>query len=323
MPVNQDPGRHGGTDAERARQHALDRLHVVDTLPDAVYQDLVQLAATVCDTPIAVVSLIDRERQWFKARVGLEGHETTRDVAVCDHAIQRPDQLMEIPDLAADARFADFPIVTSDAKARFYAGMPMVTAEGQAIGTVCVVDHEPRSLSEPQRASLQALSRIAMALLDAQGRAHQEHVASALQAVEAAAPAVLESASHAHTVAILELQGFSGVVQSQGERATERALQAMDQAFEACLRADAGDSINRVTSSPEFVAVLRGGDVESRLAALRRAAGELGARHGVTVLVGVATSSSAQETLTAAYLRADEDLSRQKDAQIGAERAAA
>ena len=162
-------------DRERARQHTLDRYHALDTLPSTVYDDLVALAAAVCGTPIAVVSLIDRERQWFKARIGLDGHETTRDTAVCDHAIRQPEELLEIPDLVEDTRFSAFPIVTGDVKARFYAGMPLVAGSGEALGTVCVVDTQPRRLNNQQKTSLRALARITATLLDAH-RVQHEHL---------------------------------------------------------------------------------------------------------------------------------------------------
>lgn len=299
-------------ESERLRQQALDRLHVVDSLPEAIYEDLVRLAAAVCETPIAVVSLIDRDRQWFKARIGIDDHETTRSAAVCDHAIRNPGELMEVGDLAQDARFADFPIVAGDTKARFYAGMPLVTQEGQPIGTVCVVDHAPRALSETQRASLEALARVTMALLEAHGQRHQQDVLAALQETTAA-PQTVEAGTETSAIAILELQGFAAAVDRLGERAVEKILASLDPVFDACLRHDLGDRINRVTSSPEFVAMLVGGDVEGRLAALRNAAAVQGAQVGLTVLMGAALSDSVGRSLQAMYLGADEDLSLQKD----------
>ena len=298
-------------DNERQRQHALDRYHAVDTLPVTAYDDLVGLAATICGTPIAVVSLIDRDRQWFKARIGLDGHETTRDTAVCDHAIRQPDELLEISDLSEDQRFAGFPIVTGDVKARFYAGMPLVAGTGEALGTVCVVDTHPRRLSNQQKASLRALARITVALLDAHRMHHESQAVVALQdGSEEASVAPGEP----WCVVIVEAQGMSEAARRLGERTLERTLQELASLFDACVRHDLGDHVSRVTDSAEFVVLLKGGSTETRIEALRKAAQAARQRHGMELLVGTASASSADEALLHVYLRAEEDLSLQKDA---------
>lgn len=311
---------------ETERQHALDRYHVVDSLPATVYDDLVNVAAALCGTPIAVVSLIDRDRQWFKARVGLDGHETTRDTAVCDHAIRQPDELLEIQDLSEDARFTDFPIVTGDVKARFYAGMPLVTGQGEALGTVCVVDTQPRRLSGQQKASLRALARVTMALLDAHRAQHEAQVLAALKpdapiadAVAQAVPAA--AAGPVYTVAIIELQGMAEAARRLGDRTLERQLQALAPDFDACVKPDFGDHVSRVTDSAEYVALLYGDDLEARIQALRATALKAGQREGLSLLVGVATAAPG-EAMHLVYLRAEESLSQQKDA-AASERAAA
>src|SRR5579871_2985132 len=143
---------------EAQRQRELDRYRVVDSLPDEAYDDIVCLAAAVCGTPTALISMIDRGRQWFKARNGFDRPETRRDEAFCDHAIRAPQQLFEVRDATADARFAANPLVTATNGVRFYAGMPLVTPAGAAIGTVCVLDRVPRALDDAQRASLSALA---------------------------------------------------------------------------------------------------------------------------------------------------------------------
>lgn len=298
--------------AETRRQHALDRYHVLDTLPATVYDDLVTLAAALCGTPIAVVSLIDRDRQWFKARLGLDDHQTTRDTAVCDHAIRHPEDLLEVQDLSEDARFTDFPIVTGDIKARFYAGMPLVTGNGEAIGTVCVVDTQPRRLSGQQKASLRSLARVTMALLDAH---RAEHDASALAALQAGTPAVVTDTADApaFTVAIIELQGMADAVRRLGERVLERKLEGLGTDFDACVQPARGDHVGRVTGSPEYVVLLHGEQADARVDALRDAARRAGQREGLSMLVGVATALPG-EAMHLAYLRAEEALSRQKDA---------
>jgi PAS domain S-box-containing protein len=150
---------------EACRLQALYDYHILDTPPAEGFDNLTRLAAMVCDVPIALVSLIDQQRQWFKARVGLVAPETTRDVAFCAHAILRPG-LMEVPNALEDKRFFDNPLVTGEFNLRFYAGMPLVTAAGYALGTLCVVDHAPRTLTPLQRRALEMLAAQVVAQLD-------------------------------------------------------------------------------------------------------------------------------------------------------------
>jgi len=143
---------------EVERLAALRRTNLLDSEPDPDFDDIARLASVICGTPIALVSLVDEQRQWFKARVGLDATETPRDVAFCAHAIL-DDQVFEVPDAHIDPRFHDNPLVTGGPRVRFYAGAPLVTADGLALGTLCVIDHDPRMLSDAQRESLAALSR--------------------------------------------------------------------------------------------------------------------------------------------------------------------
>ena len=152
---------------EDRRLRALRRLRVLDSLPEQLFDDIVLLASEICGTPIGLISLIDTDRQWFKARVGLDATETPRSFAFCAHAILAPDDVMNVPDAALDPRFAANPLVTGDPNIRFYAGAPVVTPEGEALGTVCVIDTVPRELTSAQRAALQALARQTAALLQA------------------------------------------------------------------------------------------------------------------------------------------------------------
>lgn len=141
---------------EAARLDALHALHILDTVPEAVFDELTFLAAHVCSTPISLMSLVDADRQWIKSRVGLDVHETSREVAFCAHAIGQPD-LFVVPDAQRDARFAHNPLVTGAPGIRFYAGAPLVLPEGMAVGTLCVIDRTPRTLTADQLRALRAL----------------------------------------------------------------------------------------------------------------------------------------------------------------------
>jgi diguanylate cyclase (GGDEF)-like protein/PAS domain S-box-containing protein len=139
---------------EDDRLSALYAEHVLDTPPEQVYDDLVRLASFICQTPISTITFIDQKRQWFKARVGMPARETPREDAFCAHAILQPEEVLIVEDATKDARFADNPAVIGGIQIRFYAGVPLVTEEGQALGTLCVIDIKPRTLSPAQLEAL-------------------------------------------------------------------------------------------------------------------------------------------------------------------------
>ena len=151
---------------EAARLMALKRYGILDTPSDDVLDGITQVAADLCETPIALVSLVDPDRQWFKCSTGLEAKETPRDMAFCTHAMQYPDALMEIEDTSLDERFHDNPLVTGDPHIRFYAGKPLVTPDGFALGTLCVIDQQPRKLTASQRNGLIRLSGVVTGLFN-------------------------------------------------------------------------------------------------------------------------------------------------------------
>ena len=153
-------------DNETTRLRVLRDLAVLDTPPEPAFDDITALAAQVCKRPIALVSLVDADRQWFKSRRGLEVAETPREVAFCAHAILNPAEVMVVPDAHRDERFADNPLVTDAPHLRFYAGAPLVTAGGEALGTLCVLDREAGQLSPAEIDALRALARQAMAQLE-------------------------------------------------------------------------------------------------------------------------------------------------------------
>lgn len=151
---------------EHARLAALRRYRILDTEPEQAFDDLTHLASQICGTPMALITLIDDTRQWFKAEVGVGLRQTERSIAFCTHAITEPDRILEVPDAAADARFRDNPMVTGSPGIRFYAGAPLVTPEGHALGTLCVVDVRPRTLTAAQLQALDVLRRQVEAQLE-------------------------------------------------------------------------------------------------------------------------------------------------------------
>ena len=148
-------------DNEAERLAALYALLILDTPPEQRFDKIVEFAASEFDVPIALISLIDSDRQWFKSGVGLDACETGRDVSFCGHAILRSD-IMEIPDAAEDVRFADNPLVTGPPHIRFYAGAPLALPDGNTIGTLCLIDIRPRKLDEVELAILSTLRGLVM-----------------------------------------------------------------------------------------------------------------------------------------------------------------
>ncbi len=163
-PVSSVPAALPPDEARRLEE--LHSYEVLDTLSEQAYDDITLLASEICDCPIALVSLVDEGRQWFKSRVGLEATETPRDEAFCAHAILEPGELLVVRDATEDVRFAANPLVISEPSIRFYAGAPLRTSRGDALGTLCVIDRVARDLSDQQLRALEALSRQVMAQLE-------------------------------------------------------------------------------------------------------------------------------------------------------------
>ena len=150
---------------EVGRIAALQKYAILDTDPKQSFDDLTLLASFVCKTPIALISLVDEDRQWFKSRVGMDAKETSRDIAFCSTAILQ-SHVFVVPDALKDDRFRDNPLVVSDPHIRFYAGAPLINEDGYALGTLCVVDRAPRELAPDQKEALKALSRLVLAQLE-------------------------------------------------------------------------------------------------------------------------------------------------------------
>ena len=164
---------------EAQRIKVLWQYEILDTVPEEVFDDLTELAARICEAPIALITLVDENRQWFKSKVGVTIKETSRDISFCGHAIEQSD-LFIVPDATLDKRFANNPLVTSDPKIRFYAGAPLITPDGHALGTLCVIDKVPRELRPDQKQALRVLARHVMTQLELRrhsrelARAHEE-----------------------------------------------------------------------------------------------------------------------------------------------------
>ncbi len=152
-------------DQEAARLEALRQYQILDTPSEQAYDDFTRLASFICEVPIALISLVDAERQWFKSKVGVDVSETARNISFCGHTILSNKTLV-VNDALCDQRFVNNPLVTSDPSIRFYAGAPLISPEGHALGSLCVIDRQPRSLSEAQKISLEALARQVVAQLE-------------------------------------------------------------------------------------------------------------------------------------------------------------
>lgn len=158
------------TTDESSRARALAAFQVLDIPPLPMFDQVVQVASLLCGTPIALISLVDKQRLFFLARAGLESREASSDRTMCNHSLLSPQELLEVHDARCDPRFADLPLVTGAPGVRFYAGAPLLTDAGEPIGTLCVIDRQPRTLTESQRVALESLAMITMHLMEGRRR---------------------------------------------------------------------------------------------------------------------------------------------------------
>ncbi|GAA0759082.1 GAF domain-containing sensor histidine kinase [Psychroflexus lacisalsi] len=151
---------------ESKRINALKSLDILDTLPEQEYDQITKLVASICDTPVALISLIDEDRQWFKSKIGTDSCGTKKEYSFCNFAIKSDDEIMEISDSREDERFQKNPLVSGDEQVIFYAGAPLRDKDGNALGTLCVIDHQPRTLSEKQKEGLLFLANQVIKLFE-------------------------------------------------------------------------------------------------------------------------------------------------------------
>ncbi len=291
---------------EPQRLEALKRYDLLDTPPDQAFDDLTHLAAHICGTPIALVTLVDSHRQWFKARLGYDTPETPRDMAFCAHAIAAPGTLV-VPDALADERFARNPLVLGSPEIRFYAGAPLRVPGGHAVGTLCVIDRRPRELEPPQQAALEALARQAVALLELRRRGlelQQLSVRDPLTGLydraylDGALATELERArryGYPTSLAILAVDGFRRISDTHGQAESERLLTLLAAMLNKGLRA--ADTVGRY-GGQELAAILPHTGVEvaatlaerirRNVAAMWQSARPPLRSGGTTVTIGVA-----------------------------------
>jgi signal transduction histidine kinase len=220
------------------RLAALHEARVLDTLPEGDFDDIALLAAQICETPISMVCLVDADRQWFKAKIGLEFDETSRDDSFCAHAIHGHD-LMEVPDAAADERFADNPLVLGDTKFRFYAGAPVVLDGTHAVGTLCVVDNHPRRLTASQRRALRCLARHAAVQLELRRYARQAgDIADRMRQLDRMKDSFLTGVSHELRTPLASIRGYLEILQTDGfdPETSQRFLAVMQRNSDRLLR---------------------------------------------------------------------------------------
>jgi signal transduction histidine kinase len=195
-------------DDEPARLAALHEAQVLDTAPEQDFDDIALLASEICGTPMGVVSLVDADRQWFKAKIGLDLEETHRDLAFCAHAIHS-HEILEVPDATADSRFADNPLVVGPDNIRFYAGAPVVLDGTHSVGTVCVIDTVPRELTPAQRRALRSLARHASVQLELRRYArHAGEIAERLRQLDRMKDSFLAAVSHELRTPLSSIRGY-------------------------------------------------------------------------------------------------------------------
>lgn len=201
---------------ESNRLSELFSYDILDTLPDSDYDGLTKIAAQICGVPIALISLVDENRQWFKSKHGIDVDETPRDLAFCAHAINDQENTLIVEDAREDKRFANNPLVVNDPNVIFYGGVPIVSDNGLPLGTLCVIDHKPNTLSDSQKESLKALSKQVMNLLKLRKRNSQlKQIVEQLKEKNSDLEQFTYTASHDLKSPILNISNLAGMFLSE------------------------------------------------------------------------------------------------------------
>lgn len=314
---------------ESQRLDAVRSLRILDTEPELEFDALTRVAAHTFSSPIAVLAMMDADRLWFKSRLGLDVPQLDRKIAFCAHAIMRPREPLVVQDLKTDARFTDNPLVANPPNIRFYAGAPLVDEVGHALGTIAVIDAQPRAFDSAQRAALMDFSTLVMTALQGRQRALEmkrlattDHLTGI--ANRAHFDMVLETEmGHALrtgepvSVLYMDLDGFKEVNDSLGHAAGDDVLREVARRLAGQIRM--GDVHARL-GGDEFAVVMRQADQNAAAMLARRIAAALerpvtlpgGRMVQVGISVGMATSTAAARSAAALLEEADQSLYRTK-----------
>lgn len=261
---------------EAQRLDTLRSLNVLDSAPEERFDRLTRLAKRLFGVPIALVSLVDANRQWFKSCVGLDATETSRDISFCGHAILE-DDILVVPNALTDERFHDNPMVTGEPNIRFYAGCPLTVVNGSKLGTLCLIDVNPRQMSEDDLELLRDLARMAEQELSAVQLATTDELTklSNRRGFETLANhtlTVCERMKRAATVLFFDLNGFKAVNDTFGHAEGDRALVTFSEVLIHCMRHS--DVVGRL-GGDEFVVLLTSATAAETQAILSRMQEEL------------------------------------------------
>lgn len=286
---------------EAQRLKALHQYNILDTPAEDFFDDIVLLATLVCNTPIALITLVDSTRQWFKAKIGIQAIQTAREISVCQYALAHPDNVLVISDVTQDARFTDNPLVRDTPYMRFYAGAPLVTADRQVLGTLCVIDSRARKLSHTKQQILKVLARRVVAALDTRSEVASLQILSTTDALtglhnrrafNAMFPAEFLSAKRAGnplSLILCDIDHFKRFNDALGHPAGDRLLQSVSAVLRRCARLT--DDVTRL-GGDEFAIILPNTtcDVAQQLANRLRQAmlAQFEGEPAVTLSIGVA-----------------------------------
>lgn len=307
--------------AEDSRLAALYRYDVLDTPPEESFDRITRLAKIVLQAPLVVVSLIDRDRQWFKSKIGMDATETPRDLAFCNHTIQRETPMLVV-DASQDKRFHDHPLVVGEPGIRFYLGVPLRTPDGHNIGTLCAVDYQARQPSQDQVAVLQDLARLVVDELELRQMAVTDSLTGAMTRrgfMREAEKALEQTRRYGHPLSCiaLDVDRFKSVNDRYGHPTGDRVLRAIATSCRAVMRAV--DQLGRL-GGEEFAILLPETSLVGAATTAERVRQQIAATEittdtgplSVTASFGVASMSVDADDIAGMLAAADEALYQAK-----------